>query len=54
MVFEERRQRDKDSRRNAILKAARKLFLEKGFRSPEGGSASCPAFTPCWMFSSMD
>ncbi|MGV8080746.1 MAG: TetR/AcrR family transcriptional regulator [Syntrophales bacterium] len=33
MVYEERRQRDKDSRRNAILKAARKLFLEKGFKN---------------------
>ncbi|NPU84066.1 MAG: TetR/AcrR family transcriptional regulator [Syntrophaceae bacterium] len=33
MGFEERRQREKDSRRNSILKAARRLFLEKGFRN---------------------
>ncbi len=33
MGFEERRKREKDSRRNAILRAARKLFLEKGFKN---------------------
>jgi len=33
MGFEERRQREKESRRNAVLKVARKLFLEKGFRN---------------------
>jgi AcrR family transcriptional regulator len=30
--LEERRKREKENRRNAILKAARKLFFEKGFR----------------------
>ena len=33
MGLEERRKREKESRKNAILKAARKLFFEKGFRS---------------------
>jgi AcrR family transcriptional regulator len=33
MGFEERRRREKDSRRNTILRAARKLFFEKGFKS---------------------
>ncbi|MFH2076862.1 MAG: helix-turn-helix domain-containing protein, partial [Pseudomonadota bacterium] len=31
--LEERRKRERESRKNAILKAARKLFFEKGFRS---------------------
>jgi AcrR family transcriptional regulator len=30
--LEERRKRERENRRNAILKAARKLFFEKGFR----------------------
>jgi AcrR family transcriptional regulator len=29
---EERRKREKDSRKSAILKAARKLFFDKGFK----------------------
>jgi AcrR family transcriptional regulator len=33
MVFEKRRKREKESRKSAILKAARKLFFEKGFKS---------------------
>lgn len=33
MVFEKRRKREKELRRNVILKAARKLFFEKGFKS---------------------
>ncbi|HOK07318.1 MAG TPA: TetR/AcrR family transcriptional regulator [Syntrophales bacterium] len=33
MGLEERRRREKESRRGAILKAARKLFLERGFRA---------------------
>jgi AcrR family transcriptional regulator len=33
MGLEERRQREKENRRNAILKAARKLSFEKGFKS---------------------
>ncbi|MGD0274874.1 MAG: TetR/AcrR family transcriptional regulator [Syntrophales bacterium] len=32
MGLEERRKRERENRRNAILKAARKLFFEKGFR----------------------
>lgn len=32
MGQEERRKREKDSRKSAILKAARKLFLDKGFK----------------------
>jgi AcrR family transcriptional regulator len=32
MGLEDRRKREKDQRRSAILKAARKLFFEKGFR----------------------
>jgi AcrR family transcriptional regulator len=31
--LEERRKRERDNRRNAILKAARKLFFEKGFKT---------------------
>jgi AcrR family transcriptional regulator len=31
--LEERRKRERDNRRNAILKAARRLFFEKGFKS---------------------
>jgi AcrR family transcriptional regulator len=31
--LEERRRRERDNRRNAILKAARKLFFEKGFKT---------------------
>jgi AcrR family transcriptional regulator len=31
--LEERRKRERESRRNAILKSARKLFFEKGFKS---------------------
>jgi len=31
--FERRRKREKENRKNAILKAARRLFFEKGFRS---------------------
>jgi AcrR family transcriptional regulator len=30
--FEERRKRERENRKNAILKAARKLFFDKGFR----------------------
>ena len=33
MGLEERRKRERENRKNAILKAARKLFFEKGFRS---------------------
>ena len=33
MVFEKRRQKEKNVRRSIILKAARKLFFEKGFKS---------------------
>lgn len=33
MGLEERRKRERDNRRNAILKAARKLFFEKGFKT---------------------
>lgn len=33
MGLEERRKRERESRRNAILKAARRLFFEKGFKS---------------------
>lgn len=33
MVFEKRRKREKEIRKSTILKAARKLFFEKGFRS---------------------
>lgn len=33
MGLEERRKREKESRRSAILKAARKLFFEKGFKT---------------------
>ena len=33
MGLEERRKREKDSRRQAILKSARKLFFDKGFKS---------------------
>lgn len=32
MGLEERRKRERENRRNAILKAARKLFFEKGFK----------------------
>ena len=32
MGLEERRKRERDNRRHAILKAARKLFFEKGFK----------------------
>ncbi|MHB8769838.1 MAG: TetR/AcrR family transcriptional regulator [Syntrophales bacterium] len=32
MGLEERRKRERDNRRNAILKAARKLFFERGFK----------------------
>ena len=32
MGLEERRKREKENRKNAILKAARKLFFEKGFK----------------------
>jgi len=31
--LEERRKREKDNRKNAILKAARKLFFDKGFKN---------------------
>jgi AcrR family transcriptional regulator len=31
--LEERRKRERDNRRNAILKAARKLFFERGFKT---------------------
>jgi AcrR family transcriptional regulator len=30
--LEERRKRERENRKNAILKAARKLFFEKGFK----------------------
>ena len=33
MGLEERRKREKDNRKNAILKAARKLFFDKGFKN---------------------
>ncbi len=33
MAFEKRREREKENRKTAILKAARKLFFEKGFKS---------------------
>jgi len=33
MVFEKRRKREKENRKSTILKAARKLFFEKGFKS---------------------
>ena len=33
MAFEKRRIREKENRKSAILKAARKLFFEKGFKS---------------------
>jgi AcrR family transcriptional regulator len=33
MAFEKRRRREKENRKGAILKAARKLFFEKGFKS---------------------
>lgn len=33
MVFEKRRRREKEIKKGAILKAARKLFFEKGFKS---------------------
>lgn len=33
MVFEKRRNREKEIRKSAILKAARKLFFERGFKS---------------------
>jgi len=33
MGLEERRKREKEGRKNAILKAARKLSFEKGFKS---------------------
>ena len=33
MAFERRRTREKENRKSAILKAARKLFFEKGFKS---------------------
>jgi AcrR family transcriptional regulator len=33
MVFEKRRKREKEIKKSAILKAARKLFFERGFRS---------------------
>ena len=33
MGLEERRKREREGRRNAILKAARRLFFEKGFKS---------------------
>lgn len=33
MSSEERRQKEKENRKNTILKAARKLFLDKGFKS---------------------
>lgn len=33
MVFEKRRRREKEIRKGAILKAARKLFFDKGFKS---------------------
>ena len=33
MGLEERRKRERENRKNVILKAARKLFLEKGFKT---------------------
>lgn len=33
MAFEKRRKREKEIKKNAILKAARKLFFERGFKS---------------------
>ncbi len=33
MVFERRRRREKENRKSSILKAARRLFFEKGFKS---------------------
>ncbi|MCX5827750.1 MAG: TetR/AcrR family transcriptional regulator, partial [Deltaproteobacteria bacterium] len=33
MGLEERRKREKENRKNAILKAARKLFFDKGFKN---------------------
>ncbi len=33
MGLEERRKRERENRKNAILKAARRLFLEKGFKT---------------------
>ena len=33
MIYEKRRIREKEIRKGAILKAARKLFFEKGFKS---------------------
>ncbi|HYA13816.1 MAG TPA: TetR/AcrR family transcriptional regulator, partial [Syntrophales bacterium] len=33
MAFEKRRGREKENRKNTILKAARKLFFERGFKS---------------------
>jgi AcrR family transcriptional regulator len=33
MGLEERRKKERDSRKSAIIKAARKLFLEKGFKA---------------------
>jgi AcrR family transcriptional regulator len=33
LAFEKRRSREKENRKSAILKAARKLFFEKGFKS---------------------
>ncbi|HVO67682.1 MAG TPA: TetR/AcrR family transcriptional regulator [Syntrophales bacterium] len=33
MVFKKRREREKENRKSSILKAARKLFFEKGFKS---------------------
>ena len=33
MTFEKRRRREKENRKSTILKAARKLFFEKGFKS---------------------
>ncbi|KQC06199.1 MAG: hypothetical protein APR62_08250 [Smithella sp. SDB] len=33
MSLEEKRQREKENRKNTILKAARKLFFERGFKS---------------------
>jgi AcrR family transcriptional regulator len=33
MSFEKRRKREKENRKSAILKSARRLFFEKGFKS---------------------
>ena len=33
MSSEERRKKEKENRKNSILKAARKLFLERGFKA---------------------